>query len=56
MVEKLDRLFSLLSDPTWRRIKRLRQWNDEKGVSEPAIVALDKPGTTPADPFSEARE
>jgi peroxiredoxin len=56
MVEKLDRPFPLLSDPRGELIKRLGLWNDEEGVSEPAIVALDKSGTMPGDPFPEARE
>jgi hypothetical protein len=45
MVEKLDLPFPLLSDPRGEFIKRLGLWNDEEGVSEPAIVALDKAGT-----------
>src|SRR5919202_1070635 len=45
MVEKLDLPFPLLSDPRGELIKRLGLWNDEEGVSEPAIVALDKAGT-----------
>ena len=45
MVEKLDLPFPLLSDPRGELIKRCGLWNDEEGVSEPAIVALDKSGT-----------
>jgi len=45
MVEKLDLPFPLLSDPRGELIKRLGLWNDEEGVSEPAIVALDRSGT-----------
>ncbi len=45
MVEKLDLPFPLLSDPRGELIKRCGLWNDEEGVSEPAIVALDKAGT-----------
>ena len=45
MVEKLDLPFPLLSDPRGELIKRCDLWNDEEGVSEPAIVALDKSGT-----------
>jgi AhpC/TSA family len=45
MVEKLDLPFPLLSDPHGELIKRLGLWNEEEGVSEPAIVALDKSGT-----------
>ena len=45
MVEKLDLPFALLSDPRGELIKRLGLWNDEEGVSEPAIVALDESGT-----------
>jgi hypothetical protein len=45
MVDKLDLPFSLLSDPHGDYIKRLGLWNDEEGVSEPAIVALDRSGT-----------
>jgi AhpC/TSA family len=44
MVEKLDLPFPLLSDPRGDFIKRLGLWNDEEGVSEPAIVALDRSG------------
>jgi peroxiredoxin len=45
MVEKLDLPFPLLSDPRGELIKRCDLWNDEEGVSEPAIVALNKSGT-----------
>ena len=45
MVEKLDLPFSLLSDPRGDLIKSLGLWNEEEGVSEPAIVVLDKAGT-----------
>jgi hypothetical protein len=45
MVEKLDLPFHLLSDPRGELIKHCDLWNDEEGVSEPAIVALDKSGT-----------
>ena len=45
MVEKLDLPFPLLSDPRGELIKRCSLWNDEEGVSEPAIVALDQSGT-----------
>jgi AhpC/TSA family len=45
MVEKLDLPFHLLSDPRGDLIKLCGLWNDEEGVSEPAIVALDKAGT-----------
>jgi hypothetical protein len=45
MVEKLGLPFPLLSDPRGDLIKLLGLWNDEEGVSEPAIVALDGSGT-----------
>ncbi len=45
MVEKLDLPFPLLSDPRGDLIKGLGLWNEEEGVSEPAIVVLDKAGT-----------
>jgi hypothetical protein len=45
MVDKLDLPFPLLSDPRGQLIKRLGLWNEEEGVSEPAIVALDRAGT-----------
>jgi hypothetical protein len=45
MVEKLALPFPLLSDPGGELIKRCGLWNDEEGVSEPTIVALDKSGT-----------
>jgi hypothetical protein len=45
MVEKLDLPFPLLSDPRGDLAKRCGLWNDEEGVSEPAIVAFDKSGT-----------
>jgi hypothetical protein len=45
MVEKLSLPFPLLSDPRGDFIKLLGLWNDEEGVSEPAIVALDGAGT-----------
>jgi hypothetical protein len=43
MVEKLDLPFPLLSDPRGDLIKRLDLWNEEEGVSEPAVV-VDKSG------------
>jgi AhpC/TSA family len=45
MVEKLGLPFPLLSDPRGDLTKLLGLWNDEEGVSEPAIVALDGSGT-----------
>jgi len=45
MVEKLDLPFPLLSDPRGDLIKSLGLWNEEEGVSEPAVVVLDKSGT-----------
>jgi hypothetical protein len=45
MVEKLDLPFPLLSDPRGDVIKSLGLWNEEEGVSEPAIVVLDRSGT-----------
>jgi hypothetical protein len=45
MVDKLDLPFHLLSDPWGDVIKHCGLWNEEEGVSEPAIVALDKSGT-----------
>ena len=45
MVEKLDLPFPLLSDPRGEVIRSLGLWNDEEGVSEPAIVVLDRAGT-----------
>jgi hypothetical protein len=42
MVDKLELPFHLLSDPQGELIKRLGLWNKEEGVSEPAIVALNK--------------
>jgi AhpC/TSA family len=45
MVEKLDLPFPLLSDPRGDLIKSLNLWNEEEGVSEPAVVVLDKAGT-----------
>ncbi len=45
MAEKLDLPFPLLSDPRGTLIKSLGLWNEEEGVSEPAIVVLDKGGT-----------
>jgi hypothetical protein len=45
MVEKLDLPFPLLSDPKGELIKRLGLWNEEEGVSEPAIIVLDGSGT-----------
>lgn len=45
MVEKLDLPFPLLSDPRGELIKRVGLWNEEEGVSEPAIVVLDRSGT-----------
>ena len=44
MVEKLDLPFPLLSDPKGELIKHLGLWNEQEGVSEPAIVALDMSG------------
>jgi hypothetical protein len=44
MVGKLDLPFPLLSDPRGDVIKSLGLWNEEEGVSEPAIVVLDKSG------------
>jgi AhpC/TSA family protein len=44
MVEKLGLPFPLLSDPRGELIERLGLWNEEEGVSEPAIVVLDKSG------------
>jgi AhpC/TSA family len=45
MVEKLDLPFPLLSDPRGDLIKSLDLWNGEEGVSEPAVVVLDRAGT-----------
>ena len=45
MVDKLELPFPLLSDPRGELIKHLGLWNEEEGVSEPAIVVLDKSGT-----------
>lgn len=45
MVEKLDLPFPLLSDPRGELIGSLSLWNEKEGVSEPAIVVLDKSGT-----------
>src|ERR687890_1500125 len=45
MVDKLDLPFPLLSDPKGELIKHLGLWNEKEGVSEPAIVALDRSGT-----------
>ncbi len=45
MVEKLGLPFPLLSDPRGDLIQNLGLWNGEEGVSEPAIVILDKTGT-----------
>ena len=45
MVDKLDLPFHLLSDPWGDVIKHCGVWNEEEGISEPAIVALDKSGT-----------
>lgn len=44
MVDKLDLPFPLLSDPRGDLIKALDLWNREEGVSEPAILVLDKSG------------
>jgi peroxiredoxin len=44
MVEKLDLPFPLLSDPRGDLIKRLELWNDKEGVSEPAVVVVDRSG------------
>ena len=45
MVEKLGLPFPLLSDPRGDLIKALGLWNEREGVSEPAIVVLDRGGT-----------
>ena len=45
MVDKLDLPFPLLSDPRGDVIKSLDLWNGEEGVSEPAVVVLDRAGT-----------
>ena len=45
MVEKLALPFPLLSDPRGDLSKCLDLWNEEEGVSEPAVVILDKAGT-----------
>ncbi len=45
MAEKLGLPFRLLSDPRGDLVKRCGLWNEEEGVSEPAIVALDGSGT-----------
>jgi hypothetical protein len=45
MVDKLDLPLHLLSDPRGELIKYCGLWNEEEGVSEPAIVALDKSDT-----------
>ncbi len=44
-VELLDLPFLLLSDPRGDLIKSLELWNEEEGVSEPAVVVLDGSGT-----------
>ena len=44
MVEKLDLPFPLLSDPRGEVINSLGLWNEEEGVSEPAVVVLDGSG------------
>lgn len=44
MVEKLDLPFPLLSDPRGDLIKRLDLWNEKGGVSEPAVVVVDRSG------------
>lgn len=44
MVEKLGLPFALLSDPRGDLIKTLGLWNENEGVSEPAIVVLDGSG------------
>ncbi len=44
MVEKLRLPFPLLSDPRGDLIKSLGLWNEGEGVSEPAIVVLDRAG------------
>ena len=44
MVEKLGLPFPLLSDPRGDLIKSLDLWNEEEGVSEPAILVLDGSG------------
>jgi hypothetical protein len=46
MVDKLDLPFHLLSDPRGELIKRCGLWNEKEGVSEPAIVALEKSSGT----------
>jgi hypothetical protein len=45
MVGKLGLPFPLLSDPKGEVIEDLGLWNEEEGVSEPAIVVLDRSGT-----------
>ncbi len=45
MVEKLGLPFPLLSDPRGDLIKALGLWNEREGVSEPAIVVLDRGGS-----------
>jgi hypothetical protein len=45
MVEKLNLPFPLLSDAKGKLMKRLGLWNEEEGVSEPAVVGLDTSGT-----------
>jgi len=42
MVEKLDLPFPLLSDLRGDLIKRLDLWSEKEGVSEPAVVILDR--------------
>jgi hypothetical protein len=44
MVQKLDLPFPLLSDPRGDLIKRLDLWNEKGGVSEPAVVVVDRSG------------
>ena len=45
MAEKLGLPFPLFSDPRGDLIKALGLWNEREGVSEPAIVVLDRSGT-----------
>ena len=44
-MDKLDLPFHLLSDPRGELTRLCDLWNDEEGVSEPAIVALNESGT-----------
>jgi peroxiredoxin len=45
MVEKLDLSFPRFSDPRGELLKHVGLWNEEEGVSEPAIVVLDQSAT-----------